>query len=1266
MAKMNIPPVPEGATWTEDQWKAIMASGQDILVAAAAGSGKTAVLVERIIKKITSENSPIDVDELLVVTFTNASAAEMRHRIGEALEKAIDSNPNSVHLKKQLSLLNRASISTLHSFCLEVIRKYYYLIDVDPGFRIADETEGQLLRDEVIEDLFEEEYGKDGNQPFFNLVDAFTNDRSDEGLKDIIVDLFDFARSNPSPDAYLDSIVSMYDAAGSTAIEELPFMKVLMADIELQLQGAKLLLEQGLEIAKMPGGPAPRAVNFTEDLHVVVTLLNAKEQSWSELYDAIQLANFGRAKMCKGDDYNKDLVDKASKLRDRAKKIVQDLRSELFSRRPESFLKDMQEMKPLIAVLIDLVKEFSRRFGEVKQERGLVDFSDLEHYTLEILAAQSGIEGELPLAEATPSEAARAYRKKFKEVLVDEYQDTNMVQEAILQLVTADGEATGNLFMVGDVKQSIYRFRLAEPNLFLGKYNRFTADGEHSGLKIDLAKNFRSRSEVLDGTNYLFKQIMGVKVGEIHYDENAELKKGAPYPEDEQFPVELLLIDRGEGSSSETESAEESETAATEFDADDLEQSQLEARLMAKHIKDMVEERRGVYNPKTKTSKPVNYRDIVILLRSMTWAPQIMEEFKQQGIPIYANLSTGYFQATEVAIMLALLKVIDNPYQDIPLAAVLRSPIVGLNEEDLAVIRISQKRGAFYDALTTFCMQKPTADNEEVHEKTSQFFDRLKSWRTAARQGSVSDLIWQLYRETRFFDFAGGMPGGKQRQANLRALYDRARQYEATTFRGLFRFLRFIERMRERGDDLGAARALGEQEDVVRIMTIHSSKGLEFPVVFTAGLARNFNTMDLKKFYMLDKEFGFAAKYINPEKRISYPSLPQLAFRRKHKMEMLAEEMRVLYVALTRAKEKLYLIGSVKDAEKMISKWQDEASRPEWLLDEYLRASATGFIDWIGPAVIRHNDCESIREGESSLHPALGEEISAHPSRWKIKTITVEEVASYAEEKTEKHESLMDLVAAGKPVNIESDMAEAVHNQLSWSYLYKEAANHRSKQSVTELKRNHEAKDEESGTQIVRRFTKPILNRPRFMQEKKLTPAERGTAMHMVMQHIDLTEPVTAASLELQLEQMVEKELLFPEQRDAIEKKWILAFFETEIGKRLINAQKVRREVPFYLALPAREVYPDWQGENEPIFIQGVVDCIFQDEKGTVLLDFKTDGIHDRYKGGYEQAKPVLEERYRIQISLYAKAIQQVWKQPVDEKYLYFFDGGHLLELQNL
>lgn len=1254
MAKMTIPPIPEGATWTEDQWKAIMSSGQNILVAAAAGSGKTAVLVERIIKKITSDLEPLDVDELLVVTFTNASAAEMRHRIGEALEKAIDANPQSVHLKKQLSLLNRASISTLHSFCLEVIRKYYYLIDVDPGFRIADQTEGQLLRDEVIEDLFEEEYGKADNQQFFNLVDAFTNDRSDEGLKEIIGDLYDFSRSNPSPDAYLDAAVSMYDSGGSTAIEELPFVKVLMADIELQLQGAKELLNQGLEIARMPAGPAPRAANFTDDQHVVETLLNASGQSWQALYDAMQFIDFKRAKVCKGDEYDKQLVDKAAKLRDRAKKIVQDLKSELFVRRPESYLKDMQEMKPLIAILMDMVKEFSRRFAEVKSERGLVDFSDLEHYTLEILTANQVADSRLP------SEAALSYRQKFKEVLVDEFQDTNMVQEAILQLVTADSDENGNMFMVGDVKQSIYRFRLAEPNLFLGKYNLFTSEGEQTGLKIDLAKNFRSRSEVLDATNYLFKQIMGVKVGEIHYDENAELKKGAPYPEDDPFPVELLLIDQGEGNSDEPEPEGEPEAAPSEFDADDLEKSQLEARLMARKIKEMVEERRSIFNPKTKQATPVKYRDVVILLRSMTWAPQIIDEFKQQGIPIYANLSTGYFQATEVAIMLSLLQVIDNPYQDIPLASVLRSPIVGLNEEELAVIKISQKRGSFYEALTAFCRQKPASEHEDLHAKARGFFDGLKSWRSVARQRSVSELIWQLYRETRFFDFVGGMPGGKQRQANLRALYDRARQYEATTFRGLFRFLRFIERMRERGDDLGAARALGEQEDVVRIMTIHSSKGLEFPVVFIAGLARNFNTMDLKKFYMLDKDFGFATKYINPEKRISFPSLPQLAFKRKHKMEMLAEEMRVLYVALTRAKEKLYLIGSVKDSDKIIAKWQDEANHPQWLLNEYLRASASGYIDWIGPAVIRHQDSEPVR---GSMNTAVGEDISTHPSRWKIIKLSAEEVASFAEEKTEEHESLLDLVAAGKPVNRDSERAEAVHQQLSWKYHFKEAASHRSKQSVSELKRNHETRDEESGTQLITRFTKPILNRPKFMQEKKMTPAERGTAMHMVMQHIDLSQPVTIHTLDALLERMVEQELLYPEQRDGIEKKWILAFFETDIGQRLLAADKVSREVPFYLSLPATEVYPDWQGENEPIFIQGVVDCLFEDKKGMVLLDFKTDGIHDRYQGGFDQAKPILEERYRIQISLYAKAIQQVWKRPVEEKYLYFFDGGHLLEL---
>ena len=448
MGKNRIPPKPESATWTDDQWKAIMASGQDILVAAAAGSGKTAVLVERIIEKILSKEEPMNVDELLVVTFTNASAAEMRHRISEALEKAINEDTTSIHLRKQLSLLNRASISTLHSFCLEVIQRYYYLLDVDPGFRIADETEGQLLRDEVLDELFEEEYGKAENEDFFRLVDSFTNDRSDTALMDIIRDLYDFARSNPSPENYLQTIVNMYDVDSELAIDELPFMKSLRTDIHLQLEAVKGMLERGLALTKLPGGPAPRAENFLDDLVIVETMITASHDSWNTLYQAMQSWSFSRAKVCKGDDFDKKLIDDAQKLRDGAKKKLQDMQAELFTRKPESFLKDMKEMQPLIKTLTQLVQAFSDRFTEMKEEKGLVDFADLEHYCLDILldpfAKKEGI--------MAPSEAAIAYRQQFKEVLVDEYQDVNMVQEAIVQLVTKEGESTWESFYGGRCK----------------------------------------------------------------------------------------------------------------------------------------------------------------------------------------------------------------------------------------------------------------------------------------------------------------------------------------------------------------------------------------------------------------------------------------------------------------------------------------------------------------------------------------------------------------------------------------------------------------------------------------------------------------------------------------------------------------------------------------------------------------------------------------------------------------------------------------------
>lgn len=1258
LTNIEIPPKPEGVTWTDDQWKAIMARDKDILVAAAAGSGKTAVLVERIIRKILSEDDPINVDELLVVTFTNASAAEMRHRIGEALEKAIDKDPASRHLRKQLSLLNKASISTLHSFCLEVIRKYYYLIDVDPGFRIADQTEVQLLRDEVMDELFEEEYAKPGNDAFFTLVDSFTSDRSDRELMDIVQSIYDFAKSNPLPKAYLNTIVSMYEVSNITDIEELPFIKALLFDVELQLNAAREMIKRGLDITKLPGGPAPRAENFTDDLAVIDMLIQAKQESWNALYDAMQCWSFSRAKQVRGDQYDKELTAKAQKLRESAKKKLQDIKDELFSRRPESFLRDMEEMLPLIKTLVYLVEEFSNRFEKVKRERGIVDYADLEHFCLEILTDHVTEEGNF-----IPSEAAISYRHQFKEVYVDEYQDVNLVQETILKLVAKEDESNGNMFMVGDVKQSIYRFRLAEPNLFLSKYNRFKADGVGSGLRIDLAQNFRSRKEVLDATNYIFKQIMGVKVGEIEYDEAAELRKGAPYPEDISYPTQLIIIDqKSEVSEDPSNQETDPEIVKADFDAEDLDQSQLEARVIATKIKELLEKQTLVYNTKTKSQRPLMYRDIVILLRSMTWAPQIMEEFKQQGIPVYADLSTGYFQATEVTIMISLLRVIDNPYQDIPLASVLRSPIVGLNEEELAKIRLYNKRGSYWEAVSAFCQNRKAETDEAFYNKVQHFYELLKEWRRLARQGALSELIWQLYRDTHFYDFVGGLPGGKQRQANLRALYDRARGYEQTSFRGLFRFLRFIERMMERGDDLGAARALGEQEDVVRIMTIHSSKGLEFPIVFMAGMAKQFNMMDLYKSYLLDKDSGFATKYVNAEKRITYPALPQLAFKRKKKMEMLAEEMRVLYVGMTRAKEKLYLTATLRDAAKQFEQWNDVSEQTDWLLKDYQRASASSYIDWIGPSLVRHKDCSELK---ASVKPneLVPQEITQHPSAWKISILNAEDLNRLENITGQETTDFIELVRNGEKVPLVSDFAEEVTDRLSWNYTFTNAVTHRSKQSVSEIKRQREIADEQSGTDIVRRFKKPILRRPKFMQEKSISPAERGTAMHMVMQHIDLNRPVSSESIIDQVNQMVTNELLTPEQAAVINADLIVQFFQTVLGNRYFHAKRIHREVPFTLSLPARDVYPDWQDEEESVFVQGIIDCILEDEAGLILIDYKSDGITDRFKGGFEQAKPILENRYKLQIQLYTRAIEQIWKRKVAERYLFFFDGAHILKM---
>ncbi|MHC1990700.1 helicase-exonuclease AddAB subunit AddA [Bacillus safensis] len=1224
---------PNNSTWTDDQWEAIVSEGQDILVAAAAGSGKTAVLVERLIRKMTRPEDPVDVDRLLVVTFTNASAAEMKHRITEALEKELAKNPGSLHMRRQLSLMNRANISTLHSFCLQVLRTFYYEIDLDPGFRLADQTEGELLGDEVLDELFEDEY-KAGKPSFFELVDRYTSDRHDLDLQWLVKRIYEFSRSHPSPEQWMRAFLSLYDVDAQTKVEQLPFYPYIKEDLSLVFRSCLELLERALALSKEPGGPAPRAENFIDDLEQVNELIR-HQNDFEKLYELLPNINFKRLKTCKGDEYDPVLLEKATDARNQAKKQLEKLKDEYFMRSPAQHLKSLAEMKPVVETLVELVIQFGQRFEKAKQEKSIVDFSDLEHYCLRILAEQDA-EGNL-----IETEAAKYYQQQFEEVLVDEYQDTNLVQETILKLVSkGEHAADGNLFMVGDVKQSIYRFRLAEPMLFLNKYKQFTPDGKETGKRIDLNKNFRSRSDVLDSTNFLFKQLMGETVGEIEYDEQAELKLGASYPESEDTTTEMLLVHLDQ------------QEAETDEEREELETVQLEARVIAKKIRELVEQPFQVYDAKQQMTRNLQYRDIVILLRSMPWAPQMMEELKKQGIPVYANLSSGYFEATEVSVILSLLKVIDNPYQDIPLAAVLRSPLVHLDENEMALIRTSDKKGTYYDAVKAF--MRVTHSDHPTCKKLERFFRLLRKWRDFSMNHSVAELIWEVYRDTHYLDYVGGMPGGKQRQANLRALYDRSKQYEKAAFRGLFRFLRFIERMQERGDDLGAAKTFSETEDVVRMMTIHSSKGLEFPIVFTAGLGRNFNMMDLNQSYLLDKELGFGSKYIHPELRISYATLPLVAMKKKMRKELLSEELRVLYVALTRAKEKLFLVGSVKNQVKALSKWQNAATGEDWLLPDFERYQSKTYLDFIGPALIRHQAMSSILE-------ETGDVVLSHPSAF---TISFTQVSDLLKEdmslEKEQQDEVVQALMEGLPVEEYGDADEKVAERLSWRYPYLAASQVGTKQSVSEIKRMKEIQDEYSVPSSLRKARATLYDRPAFMKKKALTAAEQGTAMHTVMQHIALPsdEPYDDSRIQQLLDSLQQRDLLTNEQVQSIDQEGIAAFFSTSIGQKLRKADWVKREVSFSMVLPVKEVYSHIDAEGEPVLIQGMIDCLFETDGKLYLLDYKTDRVQGRFTDGLEAAVPILKKRYETQIALYAKAVERLTNRTLEEKILYFFDGN--------
>lgn len=1266
----SLPPKPPGSTWTDAQWHAVVAGGQDVLVAAAAGSGKTAVLVERIIRKISANT---DVDRLLVATFTKAAAAEMKERIRLALERALLEQPQSEHLRRQLAMMNRAAITTLHSFCLDVIRRYYPMIGLDPGFRVANETEAELLRLDVLDALFEERYAAAETEPgFLRLADDYGGERGDEPLYHLVQELYDFSRSDPWPDHWLERAASAFETPDAAALGESDWVRTIEADVRLTLVGARDMLLGALRTASEPGGPAVYAPTLEDDLRSVEELLGrVSAEPWTDWQAAFAAVSFGKLKALRGDDVDKSLQEQVKTLREQAKKLIGELTGELFGRTPQEFLAELHEAAPQMRALAALVIDFAKRYEQAKRAKGLLDFGDLEHYCLRILRSPASTP-----ERSLPSAAALEYRRQFEEILLDEYQDTNRVQEAIVELIAK--EAPGNRFMVGDVKQSIYRFRLAEPGLFLAKYKAYENGPAGEGLRIDLARNFRSRAQVVDGVNDVFRLIMRESVAEMDYDAAAELVCGASYPPAGEgggpYRIELTVLDRTEPER-EAEPAEDgAEEEGAAVDAADLQTAQLEARYIAAQIRRLRDGAPAsppfrVYDGKRQTSRPLAWRDIVVLLRATSqWAPILIEELQAQGIPAYAELSTGYFDAIEVEVMLSVLRVIDNPYQDIPLAGALRSPIFGLDAEELAMIRVYGGRGSYYEAV-----QDGAANlllPEATRDKLSLFLARLELWREDARQGSLAELVWRICRTTGYYDFVGGLSGGVQRQANLRALYDRARQYEQTSFRGLFRFLRFIDRMRERGGDLGTARALGEQEDVVRIMSIHRSKGLEFPVVFTAGLGKLFNMQDLNRPFLMHKELGFGPRHVDSELRVSYPMLPQLAIRRKQRMELLAEEMRILYVALTRPKEKLFLVGTLSGAAAQVERRQ--ASGGGATVPDFALAAARRFTDWLLPLTDRLPAEELALAGGGA-----GWSWSLQPA-----SLYAMEAAAAAlvdpEEEARRAERLAAVTAGIVLADVESDQAADIEARLDWRYPHAAATGLAAKTSVTEMKRLQAEYGHAEGAIPLeearhiapkrggssRRGGLPPgslrLRRPRFMEERSLTAAERGTVNHLVMQHAPLTAPLTIDRLEALLADMQDRRLLSPEQAAAVDRETIVGFFTSPLGERLLAADWVRREVPFSRTLPAGRIYREAELDAttaaEPVLIQGVIDCLFEDESGLVLIDYKTDRI---WMSQWEETA----ERHRFQLELYAEAIGAILDKPVAECHVFFFDGGRSVQL---
>ena len=1313
-----------GVSWTTEQQQVIDLRNRNILVSAAAGSGKTAVLVERIVKIITDKNHPVDIDHLLIVTFTNAAAAEMRERIGNAIEKALDEQPGDEHLLRQLTLIHNAQITTIDSFCLYVVRNHFHEIDLEPNFRIGDEGELKLLREDVLGKVLEQNY-EEPSEAFSNFVEGYASGRTDAALNEMILQLYEFSRSYPWPEKWLDSFVGIYRIENREELDRAEWLAPLTQNIRFVLKDCEQLLKQALAVTQQDDGPDMYEKAVRSDLEKYESL--SKLTSFCELSGALSDIKYDRLASSRGFEGDPDKLELVKSLREQAKDVVKKLCKQYFFCSPEMMIEQLERTEPMLEEVVRLTKQFADEFAAAKRRKNLVDFHDVEHFALQIL-----VDEETEKAKKTAEE----FRDTFEEIMIDEYQDSNEVQETLLRSISREERGENNIFMVGDVKQSIYRFRLARPELFMKKYDSYSLE-ESTTQRIDLHKNFRSREEVLTCTNDIFYKIMARSLGNVEYDAEAALYPGASYPampvqenpvgekaaEDEKvsgkqingFTPEILLADSNDELLEDTELSDK---------------KTLEAKIVAEEIRHLMKTQ-PVTDKATGELRAARYSDIVILLRSLSgWADSLVEVLNGNGIPAHTVSSTGYFSTVEVQTVLSMLRLLDNPRQDIPMAAVLRSPMAGLTDEELAVLRLEDGSVPFHEAVLELAEglyeedgQKEISDSEAdseadqkqgrnadgkkeddiettAHRKLLKFYKKYRQLRQLVPDTPIHELIEIILRETGYGHYVAAMPAGSRRTANLNMLLEKAAAYEKTSYKGLFHFVRYIDELQKYDVDFGEADMVGENEDVVRIMSIHKSKGLEFPIVIVSGMGKNFNKQDTRSKMVLHPEIGIGLDYMDGKKRIKSPTIAKKAIAKQIELENLGEELRVLYVALTRAKEKLILTGTLKDAAEKLEFYRQQANlskaadRP---LSYLTREGASGYLDWILPAVLSYGDKYPVRIVEAA-----------------------ELVLDEVENQLEQNENLTERIGEIKAAD--PQLVGQLKQRFSQRYPYQTDILRKNKYSVSELKHRamrekFEAEQEETIPAFLEEPVTPTI--PLFIQrqgsveqeaqnkaqdagqeaeskaEQKIKSntanrgALRGTAVHRVMECYDFA---SEKSVYEQMEAMEKEEKITADMRALVKEQIVADFVSSETGRRMALAQRggaLYREKPFVMGFTEEElenygfgagaqmIENEVQTENaqqeivlenvsrenhmheeDLTLIQGIIDVFWIEDDGITVLDYKTDRVDTAQE---------LIDRYATQLKLYADALERVFatrKLKVKEILIYSFRLEKLISIE--